>query len=125
MIPKFKAWIEKQNFMAIQGTPDLETFQSFMFHYCNEKLLMQSTGIFDKNGIEIFQNDLLIDRETDDEGNDISSVFPVIYNPKQGAWCVDNSYKKDGSSLVSIVDYFGLENLEVYGNIYQRLEIQP
>ena len=114
MITKFRAWFTKDKKM-----------QSISFEIEKKIFLMQSTGIFDKNGIEIFQNDLLIDRETDDEGNDISSVYPVIYNPKQGAWCVDNSYKKDGSSLVSMVDYFGLENLEVYGNIYQRLEIQP
>ena len=31
----FRAWVESQKFMAIQGTPDLETLQSFMFHYAD------------------------------------------------------------------------------------------
>ena len=30
---KFRAWYEKEKYMAIQGTPDLETLQSFMFHF--------------------------------------------------------------------------------------------
>ena len=34
----FRAWVESQKFMAIQGTPDLETLQSFMFHYADEKI---------------------------------------------------------------------------------------
>lgn len=132
MIPKFRSWIKEQNRMIkvfgfnevfiFEQTWDSPSIKENIFEIENS-ILMQSTGIIDKNGIEIFQNDLLIDRETDHEGNDISSVMPVIYNPKQGAWCIDNSFKKDGSSLVSMVDYFGLENLEVYGNIYQRLEL--
>jgi hypothetical protein len=46
---KFRAWDESQNYMAYQGTPDLETIQSFMHHF-GDKLLMQFTGIKDKNG---------------------------------------------------------------------------
>lgn len=120
MILKFRAWVKEQNYMAIQGTPDLETLQSFMFHYGNEKFLMQSTGILDKNGKEIFEDDYLIDLEFDEEGNDISSRLLVMYDKKQGAWCIDNSYKRDHSSLEPIVSYFGIENLELWGNIYEN-----
>jgi uncharacterized phage protein (TIGR01671 family) len=120
MIPKFRAWIEEQNYMAIQGTPDLETLQSFMFHYGNEKFLMQSSGVKDKSGNEIFEDDLLIDVEFDEDGNDISSMHPVVYDVESGVWCVDNSYAKNGTSLVSMVDYFGKENLEIWGNIYEK-----
>ncbi len=35
---KFRAWDEAQKHMAYQGTPDLETIQSFMHHFGNNKL---------------------------------------------------------------------------------------
>lgn len=55
----FRSWVESQKFMAIQGTPDLETLQSFMFHYADEKYLMQYTGLNDVSGNKIFECDII------------------------------------------------------------------
>ena len=122
-LPKFRCWDDKNKYMAYQGTPDLETLGSFMHHYSDAKFLMQSTGILDKNGVEIFEDDFLLDIEFDEEEGNISSKHLVIYNTKNGVWCIDNSYKKDHSSLVPLVDYFGIENLEVYGNYFENWEV--
>ena len=49
---KFRAWDESQKYMAYQGTPDLETIKSFMYHF-GDKELMLFTGLHDKDGNNI------------------------------------------------------------------------
>lgn len=122
---KFRAWDKSQKYMAYQGNPDLETLSSFMFHF-GEDIVMQSIGLKDKDGDEIFEGDLLIDRYPVDEEN-LSlgyneSFLPVVWCDKQLMWCVDASFAKDGSYLTSLVEYFG-EFLEVKGNIYENPEM--
>ena len=122
---KFRAWDKSQKYMAYQGDPDLETLSSFMFHFGND-IILQSIGLQDKHGKEIFEGDLLVDRYPVDEEN-LSlgyneSFLPVVWCDKQLMWCVDASFAKDGSYLTSLVEYFG-EFLEVKGNIYENPEM--
>jgi uncharacterized phage protein (TIGR01671 family) len=83
------------------------------------------TGIKDKNNELIFEGDILIDREITEDGIDISSYYPVVYNVKSGSYCIDNSYYNDNQNLVNMVEYFGLENLEIVGNIFDNKNLLP
>ena len=56
---KFRAWSKKFHAMNYQGDADLETLQSFMFHYGDSKDLMEFTGVVDKNNNSVFEGDLL------------------------------------------------------------------
>lgn len=85
----------------------------------------QWTGLIDKNGKKIFEGDILIDRETTEDGENISSNCPVVFDTKTGSYCIDNSYYKNNQHLVNMVEYFGLENLEVVGNVTDNKEMLP
>jgi len=53
---KLRAWDEKESYMAYQGTVDLETIESFIFHWGNEKL-MEFTGLNDWWEYDILDNE--------------------------------------------------------------------
>jgi hypothetical protein len=101
---QFRAWDEKQKYMAYQGDPDLETLQSFIHHY-GDKELMQWTGLWDKNGKKIYEGDI-VGGELPDGTRGASNVF-WGYNEYQPF-----SYLNCRS-----------EQLEVIGNIYENPEL--
>ena len=115
----FRAWISSQNYMAIQGTPDLETLQSFMFHYGNEENIMQFTGLSDKNGSKIFEGDIVTYKRSVGNwtGQTMTTTHKVIFTEEVNAFVMDY-----GSSYIKLRKHWGYE-YEIIGNIFENAEL--
>lgn len=107
-IIKFRAWDEGQKYMAYQGAPDIETLQSFMFHF-GDKELMQYTGLNDKNGKEIYEGDIFRD--------DAWTVIRAVIEFEQGTF----GWWSDGGE--EFIELRECKNIEVVGNIYENPEL--
>lgn len=107
---KFRAFIESTlgDYMAIQGEPDLETLGSFMHHYSSCKNIMQFTGLFDKNGKEIYEGDICKHKE---------DIAKIIF--WEGAFI----FNKYATHNYSLTNFDCCRTFEVLGNIYENSEL--
>jgi hypothetical protein len=99
---KLRAWDESQQYMAYQGSPDLETIQSFIYHF-GDKPLMLSTLVFDVNNVEIFENDIV-------EIEEITGVVKFISGSFVNS--ADNNFP---------INLYNKNSIKVVGNIYEVL----
>lgn len=138
MIPKFRAWIKTEKRMVEtddlldidyenevvmtqrvyfeNGLPDDRDLDNFVF---DEIKLMQSTGLFDKNGKEIFEGDIITN------GKDVMCMKRHntlgFYVEQKGkvefiAECaVLEEFEEDAKEIA--------DSLEIIGNIYENQEL--
>ena len=130
MIPKFRAWLPDPDVERMLRVKAL-VFENdktrcvcgyaYDFYLEDEDAtIMQSTGLFDKNGKEIFEGDILTDGYTTGD---------IRNHPTLGFYTVDESSKEGYlSDTVGIEDFeeakeFMRNSIEVIGNIYENPEL--
>lgn len=121
-MPKFRAWDKNTKEMVVIRTIDLERDGTIgcVVDYSDinldvsECVLMQSTGLKDKNGVEIFEGDILKNRRY--------SGIRVLF--EKGAFKV--RYKRSKVCIVtqdlsSLLEKY--ESTIIIGNIYENPEL--
>ncbi|MFG5448404.1 YopX family protein [Enterococcus faecalis] len=129
MIPKFRAYSVEENIMYypdedknVEWTIDDDTgfiaplinLENGMWGMIDKYVLMQSTGLKDKNGVEIFEGDLV---EHDDNINGTWETFEaceIVYDGDYAQFC----FKNDASNFLS-----HYRNLCIIGNIHENPEL--
>lgn len=126
MVPRFKAWEPDTKFMNDQvrvtsnrfgdGEILVEATDGFGWIEVKPEYLMQSTGLKDKNGVEIFEGDIVV--------NQYGNVGYVAYLQQEAGFVV--ALKKSDYRLGhrnTGESYDVTTNHEVIGNIHSNPEL--
>ncbi|WP_127341825.1 YopX family protein [Enterococcus faecalis] len=128
MIPKFRAYAKEANktyeiteidFGDEQLKTELGDWWSF-----DEVEIMQSTGLKDKNDVEIFEGDVV--KVTDGENEEDSYISVVKNYSNEGYPAFDIEYPPTyhyESNVLSAIMCNGFESIEVIGNIWDNPEL--
>lgn len=121
MIHKFRAWDKETKTMNGMAEIYRNRNQEIELHPRDENIiLMQSTGLKDKNGKEIFEGDIVTDGHTTGD---------IKNHPTLGFYMVDeNGVERWFSDHATIEDFeedveTAARILEIIGNIYENPEL--
>lgn len=129
MIPKFRAWDKDNKKMikvkSIHFMEDKDDFSIVInpleFITSEHVVLMQATGLQDKNGVDIYDGDIL-EVISQHDTKYISLVRYMIYNDYPAFDIVPpDSYFYESNVLSTIVSN-DEETMEIIGNIYENSE---
>ena len=80
--------------------------------FVNHLVIMQSTGLFDKNGKEIFEGDIV---------RVLDSTYTVFYDNERGSYRLKPHDDRWNVDYMSNFSHGG--NFEIIGNIYENQEL--
>ena len=134
MIPKFRAWHKEKKqmfdvaalFFSRDGRMNVGNFVAgcFVEHYKSDDVkLMQSTGLKDKNGKEIFTGDIVKVQTTSIiDGSKLDFLAYVYFNEEYLAFLIKNLNPIGDFASAKLQEYLK-QNREIIGNIHENPEI--
>ncbi|EHR4558410.1 hypothetical protein SQ3_02018 [Enterococcus faecalis EnGen0212] len=138
MIPKFRAWLKEElemqdvlafdtrghSFLGIEGTNVRVEGWCDYFEVDKQAVIMQSTGLKDLKGVEIFESDLV--KVIDGESEEDSYISVVKNYSNEGYPAFDIEYPPNyhyDRNVLSAIMCNGFETIEVTGNVYDNPEL--
>lgn len=119
-ILKFRAWDEDSQKMNGNVEIYIAKDKTIEVRPKDDKtIVMQSTGLKDKNGKEIFEGDIVKFSDCDDD----AYVTPVVWDKNYACFGVSFSGKYPISFDYLEEFYTELKDIEVVGNIYENPEL--
>ena len=120
MIPRFRAWDKETKSMNGMAEIYRNRNQEIELHPRDENIiLMQSTGLFDKNGKEIFEGDIIA-IEVDDTETPINAR--VFQNSKIGVLMFHVFEDNEDVPMVELLEDNSVA-FEIIGNVYENKEL--
>lgn len=110
-----KKWCNYQVYIDSNGEAYYEHYERGLDNNVNVEI-MQYTGLKDKNGVEIYDGDIV--HLTSDEGVNYNAL--IVF--KNGGFCAIDGTESDYSFRRYDLSRFDLY-LKVIGNVYQHLEL--
>lgn len=121
MIPKFRAWFDSEMYdkpVVYDGEFYLDWREFENGETYNGAVLMQSTGLKDKNGNEIFEGDIVKYKSGCN-----NYIEEVAYDKNFGGFGVRDANADIIFSFGELAEDIDLHSLEVIGNIYENPEL--
>lgn len=121
---KFRAWFPSEKRITPSKTVFelCENAKQYGKNLDSELILLQYTGLKDKNGVEIFEGDVVKnecrtwEEEEGEEPTYSNKISSIIYR-NHGFWVDDESFGWEGEDL------WDWDEIKIIGNIYENPEL--
>lgn len=121
---KFRAWDEvSEKMLNWNDFLDTNMKNTFIAPESTGLILMQYTGLHDKNGKEIYEGDIVLLDCYNYEEPLFSGEFKVIYDVEKGMWLLVDLENKDRDFTFGEIRSYYKAEIEVIGNEVDNTEL--